>query len=701
MEREDSFFSRQPKTLRDKYDESVNLSSSMMAMFEKHFAISDVQRDAQMYTLPKPGFMFTEPPWHLDKLQEIKRDLNEVKSRLNNFNLDKWQQHTNRMNGAGDIVRTVKENIQAELVTQAWCKFYEIASNFSLVPLNEIYHGVDKRFRSVHLCEAPGAFVTALNHWLKTNAPDVQWNWMATTLNPYCEGNSYDSMVADDRFIRHTLEHWYFGVDNTGDIMDLRNLDALLKKSESLKSSEGRILLVTADGSIDCTNVPGEQESTVAQLHLCETVACMHLLQKGGNFLLKLFTLFEHQSVCLMYLLSCAFHQVSVTKPASSKGGNSEMYVVCMNFKGTDYITSYLRILRHYYGNVSPVNAMFSLRDIPETFLCRLEQCSKFFKFHQCQVIQNNIRTFHMNDENLLFQMPILKQQINAKYLKDCRLSKIDPANEIVGREIIERNNNQFINKKLHIDSYNERCRRQDSGPRERLSQIWDVAKEIKGPSKKFYVWHLQALPEVIEIKTGKLFSRVRSSRFCDLTILQILNEIDNMMQEMHSTVYFPSAKFTRALARQIDSNHEILSFQFVQNYDSHQTITKIYDRLKKLQPKQTLILVGYSLLTQLNIGLLFLLGNFFNKIIIEIHNTEGYYLKLESYRYNERVLNYLGEILAASHNARKENMAIWSILPMTILYECDQFPVMTLLNHLMIKLYAHYVVNMIDDKVL
>ncbi|KYN06308.1 FtsJ methyltransferase domain-containing protein 1 [Cyphomyrmex costatus] len=464
--KEKNFSSKHSQTSRDKYDEKIDISSNMQILFEKHFIISNVQQDRQTYVLPQVESMFTEPPWQLNTLQKIKRDLNEVKGRLNNFNLSKWQQHTNRMNEAGEVVSMVRENIQAELVTQAWCKFYEIASNFSLVPLNEIYREVDsKSFKSVHLCEAPGAFVTALNHWLKTNAPDVQWNWLATTLNPYCEGNSYDSMIADDRFIRHTLKHWCFGADNTGNIMDLKNVDTLVKKSESL-DSEGRILLVTADGSIDCMNLPGEQESTVAQLHLCETVACLHLLQKGGNFLLKLFTLFEHSSVCLMYLLSCAFQQVSVTKPATSKGGNSEMYIVCMNFKGRDYIAPYLCTLKYYYGKVPPVNAMFNLRDIPDGFLRRIEQCSKFFKFHQCRVIEDNIRTFHTRNN---FSTSFIKRMISIKYLKNYRLKKIDSADEIVGREIIEKTNNQFMNKKFHVDSYNERCKSQDLEPEERL----------------------------------------------------------------------------------------------------------------------------------------------------------------------------------------------------------------------------------------
>ncbi|XP_011647004.1 cap-specific mRNA (nucleoside-2'-O-)-methyltransferase 2 isoform X1 [Pogonomyrmex barbatus] len=673
---------------------------NMATLFEKHFAISDVQRNAETYVLPDPQSMFEEPPWQLEKLQTLKSDLNEVKSLLNNFNLNKWQQHTNQMNKAGYIVKAVKEKIQAELVTQAWCKFYEIASNFPLVPLNEICREIDsKNFRSVHLCEAPGAFVTALNHWLKTNAPDVQWNWLATTLNPHCEGNSYDSMVADDRFIRHTLKHWCFGADNTGDIMDLRNLDALVERSESLDG--GRILLVTADGSIDCTNVPAEQESVVAQLHFCETVACLHLLQKGGNFLLKLFTLFEHQSVCLMYLLSCVFHEIKITKPASSKAGNSEMYVVCINFKGKNFVAPYLHIFRRYYGNVPPAKAMFSLRDIPNAFLKRIEKCSEFFKLHQCQVIQDNINTFRKNTKeyrDILSELLYIKQMISMKYLKDCKLEKMDPANEIVGREIIERNNSHFMNRKLHTNSYNDRSKRQE--PQKRLLQIWNEAKEFESPSEKSFVWYLRELPESLEIQTGKSFNKVCSSRFCDSRIQQILNNIDNILQDIpYKIIRFPLTEITREFTQQIDPSHEILSFQFVQDYDSHQTITKIYDRLKKLQSEQTLILIGYSLLTQLNVGLLFLLGNFFNKIIVEVHDNEGYRIKLETYQRNEKLLNYLREILIASHNARNENMAIWSIIPITVLYECDQFPVMMQLNQLMIKMYARHVIHTIIDK--
>lgn len=468
--------------------------STAKALFDKHFIISESTEDTQSlerteYVLPEPECMFKEKPWQKDNLQTLKNELNDVKSRLNNFTLDEWQQHTYQMNQAGDVLSCIKKQIQPEFITQAWCKFYEIACNFSLVPLNKILQKNNEKnicsFTSVHLCEAPGAFVVALNHWLKLNDCNVQWDWIANTLNPYCEGNSYSRMVDDDRFVRHTLKHWCFGTDNTGNIMDLRNLDALIERSRT--NSGGPIMLVTADGSIDCTDMPDEQENAVAHLHFCETVACMHILEKGGNFLLKMFTLFEHQSVCLMYLLSCAFHKVTATKPATSRAGNSEMYVVCVDFKGKDYIAQYLNVLKCHY-NAYPTQAMFSCRVIPDRFIRKIESCCKFFKRHQCKAIEDNINSFHSETyDNLLFKLRHFKRKVSLMYLEKFNLTKIDLRDQIIGREIIERSTNYIMTRKLRYDSYNERCRKLHLTSQERLQQIWNKAREIEVPMENFY----------------------------------------------------------------------------------------------------------------------------------------------------------------------------------------------------------------------
>lgn len=58
-----------------------------------------------------------------------------------------------------------------EFLTQAWTKFYECASTYNVVPAEAIK---DKKLVSLHLCEAPGAFITSLNHYLKTNHQDLK-----------------------------------------------------------------------------------------------------------------------------------------------------------------------------------------------------------------------------------------------------------------------------------------------------------------------------------------------------------------------------------------------------------------------------------------------------------------------------------------------------------------------------------------------
>lgn len=224
-------------------------------------------------------------------------------------------------------MRNVRKDLQAELVTQAWAKIYEMASK--VVP--DV-----PRFASVHIyVRHQGGFIAALNHYLACNKPVVDWEWFGMTLNPYFEGNSSKEMVDDDLFISKTYSNWYFGLDNTGNVMNSDNIESLGDTVRD-KKEDKPVLLVTADGSIDWQDNPNEQEAMVSHLHYCEAVgvSAISLLDKGGSFLLKGFTLFESSTLCLTYLLSCLFTKLEIVKPLTSKSGNSETYTLCTGFKG-------------------------------------------------------------------------------------------------------------------------------------------------------------------------------------------------------------------------------------------------------------------------------------------------------------------------------------------------------------------------------
>lgn len=101
-------------------------------------------------------------------LQIIKSILNHVKSKLNDVQIEEWSKHTRQRNPAQQILQYLKTEIKAEFVTQAFAKFFECVSAYPMVG------DVQKVFQSVHLCEAPGAFICSLNHFLKQHHPDVE-----------------------------------------------------------------------------------------------------------------------------------------------------------------------------------------------------------------------------------------------------------------------------------------------------------------------------------------------------------------------------------------------------------------------------------------------------------------------------------------------------------------------------------------------
>ncbi|XP_072135202.1 cap-specific mRNA (nucleoside-2'-O-)-methyltransferase 2 [Mobula birostris] len=323
------------------------------------------------------------------ELESLKVSLNRVKDQLGDKDLEKWHPHTRSTNWAGRIISRVRQSVNAELCTQAWCKFYEVLGTFPVLPEAACQDG---KLNSVHLCEAPGAFITSLNHYLCNNYPSCKWNWVANTLNPYHEGNDMGTMIADDRLIVGTLSRWYFGPDDTGNVMDRRHLEGLIEFTRD-KGMES-IHLVTADGSVDCQDDPGEQEARVAPLHYCEAVTALRLLGQGGSLVLKMFTLFERPSACLIYLLNCCFEQVHAFKPATSKAGNSEVYIVCLGYRGQSALGTHLEELEQGFGPGLARDSTLARSAMPPTFLTQLENCCRLFHDYQTATIKENLRLF-------------------------------------------------------------------------------------------------------------------------------------------------------------------------------------------------------------------------------------------------------------------------------------------------------------------
>ena len=107
-------------------------------------------------------------------------------------------------------------------------------------------------FRTVHVCEAPGAFICATHFYYNqrynihtSHSFQRQWDWTGLSLNPYYEGNDQAAMVDDDRFIIETLDRWYFGVDNSGNILDIDNIRGLWQRARVSSRKDKHFLSIS------------------------------------------------------------------------------------------------------------------------------------------------------------------------------------------------------------------------------------------------------------------------------------------------------------------------------------------------------------------------------------------------------------------------------------------------------------------------
>lgn len=485
--------------------------------FVKRFTYSTL--DAESLASTGSSDVFTSPPWQDAELQALKERLNETKSLLSSKDIAEWHQHTSVTNQAGYVIPYVKRHIRPELCTQAWCKFYEIQTNFPLIPCD------GDEFNSVHLCEAPGAFITSLNHYIKSMGSCKKWNWLANTLNPYYEGNDHARMIDDDRFIFDTVKNWYFGDDNTGDIMAADNVVRLKEVCRRL----GSVHLVTADGSIDCANNPAEQEQLVTQLHYCELIAGLQILSPGGTLVIKMFTLLEDTSVCFMYLLCQLFDQVNVFKPATSKAGNSEVYVIAANYRADQPLEQFTRFL----GSNKPQTVMFSRNNISESFMQQHHQCCHFFVEQQIETIMRNLRWFESMTVEERSRMERVKQCCAWMYLERCHLVTIDnnqrvvPDFQVVQRDRHKSTTHLYHSRKRHKGSFVERQVNIQLPWQQRVWQMqgYDVCDvEVTWMQGQCFVDETDV--EEWTMVVGRPISCISSSKFCDRQLLQQYNDI-------------------------------------------------------------------------------------------------------------------------------------------------------------------------------
>ena len=217
-------------------------------------------------------------------------------------------------------------------ISRAFFKLLEIYNTHKIID-------TDLPIKTFHLAEGPGGFIEATT-FMRENPRDTYYGM---TLIDDKNSNIPGWRKSDFLMKKYPNIHIEYGVDNTGNLYNHRNL--LYCKNKYKNSMD----IITADGGFDFSVDFNNQEQMALRLILTQVAYAITMQKYNGCFILKMFDTFKEGSINIIYLLSCFYDSVIITKPNTSRYANSEKYIVCKHFKfsNTDEISNkFINILK-------------------------------------------------------------------------------------------------------------------------------------------------------------------------------------------------------------------------------------------------------------------------------------------------------------------------------------------------------------------
>lgn len=301
----------------------------------------------------------------------ISRYLGEIKEKISfcEKDWDIYKKYTNPFEYIHSIIPQKKRSVsKLKPLSRSFYKMIELTNTFKLVSQT------CAPIKTFHLAEGPGGFIEAVVN-LRKNANDTYYGM--TLLDA---GNTNDNVPAwkkSQYFMKINKNvNIVSGVDGTGNLLSIYNYE------HCRANYSASMDLITADGGFDFSGDFNNQELMISKLLFAQMCFAISMQKRGGSFILKIFDCFHSCTVDILYILSSLYGTVYITKPLTSRLGNSEKYVVCKNFLLDNDLMVYPFLKDAFYNAIylhNDVSRRFLKINVPLFFSSRVEEYNSVF----------------------------------------------------------------------------------------------------------------------------------------------------------------------------------------------------------------------------------------------------------------------------------------------------------------------------------
>lgn len=254
-------------------------------------------------------------------------NINDIKNKINNVPIQEWNKIRKIINPF-DFPNIFSNDIQ--IFNRAFYKLWEIIGEFELFSNVKDY--------SLHIAEAPGSFIYAMLYQYSKFDKQLELNIdndgytvvkrgkpktikYIDTISLYFGDNIpyYNEKIIKNKYVN------FLHKNSSGDVLDKDILTSMLTLDKKYN-------FITADGGIDEKGCYESKEQLHIKLFLAEILIAINSQNEGGSFILKIYDIFTHPMVNLIYILTRFYQDVYIYKPLTSRITNSEKYLVCKGY---------------------------------------------------------------------------------------------------------------------------------------------------------------------------------------------------------------------------------------------------------------------------------------------------------------------------------------------------------------------------------